>query len=892
MTKPYLSLAIICGDTGVGTLPKLLRSVLNRSTNTPMVDEIVICWNGKNEEAMTSALAQVQTRSLSIPLKVIPQTWPGRFDVARNESFKHCTGEWVIFLDSDDYVSDAGKPGPDDLPAIERCEQDYGIAPPPKDAPLPPSLKDWLRGLPWEVNCILAPYDYTIDANGYVVIRQKMKRIVRRSANFIWWSPEQSGVHEVLYPLGNVAEKAVETMGLLVRHYPEVSDVDRATRNREIVFEMSKIPTTSTLQTGRHQYDLANSYFTIGDHEKADTAIRAAISNAQSPLDTYVYRLARATLCTKRGNHEGALGEAFAAIGTLPELQDAYFVATESFYLLGKWDSVIQFYELGRSKKPTLLSKDQPLYHFVQPRVQAAMAWGNQGEPEKGLPWAQEALALYPLNALALEGVARLTEAIQRKKAVTAFLDLSEFAIEKGEVSLARTLLDVPVTSLRGVEGLPRYRALMERLTLFPATFREPKDVAGYVERASLTLVESAKLVEGKLEVVVKDPPHPKFDVGFYCPHALEFWWPRSLYDKGLGGSESSVAYLVRELFKLGVRVTTYTPHGEGPIREVRDGIIERDLGEFSPRLVAQHDVLVSCRAPWIARRADLPSSVPIWCWHQDNGYGNPWTWSPEVDTRLALNLHVSKWAMNKLLGECYGKTQQAADAFLRNHVVLGNGIVPECRDDWPDERPMHVVTASDPSRGLESLLDAWPHVRALQSNAELHVYCGFSVSMSLAQSTPGMPMFHKLRALEIRLRTLSANVATTGIIYHGWASQHAVLKGLKSARVYCYPGGPMPEGYGVALVQAQAAGCTVMAPHAGALREVLDQNGFTFWLTPPVHDDQPCTYEPEQLAGYIVERLKFWSPVRVENDRHLWSNVAKRFVQLLEEHCRRAPTP
>lgn len=793
------------------------------------------------------------------------------FDISTDAgTFVGGVGDFVLH-NTDDVVSDAGKSTPDDLPAVERCEADYGIAPPPKDAPLPPTLKQWLQGLPWDVNCVLAPYDYTIDENGYVVIRQKMKRIVRRSAGFIWWSPDQSGIHEVLYPLGNVAEKSAETMGVLIRHYPAESNVDRAKRNREIVFEMSKVPTESTVQTARHQYDLANSLLTIGEIEKADQAIRAAIANAQSPLDTYVYRLARASLCAMRGRHEEALGEAFAAVGTLPDMADAYFVATEAFYLLGKWDSCVAFYELGRSKKPSLLSKDQPLYHFVQPRVQAAMAWGNLQEPEQGLVLAREALALYPKNELAREGVSRLRAAQEKKKAVAAYLDLAEFFVDKGQSGLARELLSVVPVPLRGVEAMPRYRALKVRWGAMPWG-QDPIDVHGYVEESLGCVVETAEQVGTQVKAIRRPAT---YDVAFYCPHAVELWWPRNLDDKALGGSESSVAYLARELAKLDVRVTTYTPCAKSTVESVIQGVIERDLSTFDPS--NHHEVLVACRAPWMARRGDLSKDVRLWVWHQDNGYGNSWTWSPEVDARIALNLHVSHWAMAGLLRECYAEKDVHGA-----HVVLGNGVPESCAQDWPKERALKVIYASDPGRGLEALLDAWPAVRASLSTAELHVYVSFQVSFMLAQQQPGLPQLGKFRALEARLVRMVKD-ASSGLFFHGWAPQAEVIAAMKTSRIYCYPGGPMPEGYGVSLAQARASGCRVMCPYAGALPEVLRDDGYTSWLGPK--GVSPSPHSATQLASSIVNELTLWHLAKEPLDpSHFWSQVARRFYTELEK--------
>ena len=287
-----------------------------------------------------------------------------------------------------------------------------------------------------------------------------------------------------------------------------------------------------------------------------------------------------------------------------------------------------------------------------------------------------------------------------------------------------------------------------------------------------------------------------------------------------------------------------------------------------------------------MARRGDLKPPTQLWVWHQDNGYGNPWTWSPEVDERIALNLHVSQWARDGLITELsrHSNGRPPPPDLAQRHVVLGNGVPESCSLDWPADRGLKVIYASDPSRGLEALLNAWPMIRAASPTAELHVYASFQVSFALAQQQPGLPQFGKLRALEARL-AMMARDASLGLTHHGWATQAEVIAAMKTSRIYCYPGGPMAEGYGVSLAQAKACGCLVMCPDAGALPEVLRDDGYTFWMSPK--GVSPSPHSPEVLAKLVVEQLGLWHNMAkppVLHASHFWPAVAQRFYTLLRE--------
>ena len=386
------------------------------------------------------------------------------------------------------------------------------------------------------------------------------------------------------------------------------------------------------------------------------------------------------------------------------------------------------------------------------------------------------------------------------------------------------------------------------------------------------------KQVDPKLASVKFRPR--KLKVALYSPHAVDRWCPEGLLTRGLGGSESSVAYLARELAKRSVAVEVYTPHtdGEGKVTlwsgehdGQEFGVVQKDLVRMSEARKA--DVIIACRSPYLVREnAQVWNGRPVYCWHQDNGYGNPWLWSPELANAHAGHMHVSDWARKSLMGELM-TAQKASGGTVELdptlHHVLGNGVPIECLKDWDkiERLPHRVIYCSDPTRGLEELLDCWPRVREAVPDAQLVLNLGFGVMLALNAATPGSPVAHRISQIKDRC----AKMADLGVVYTGWAPQGEVLYAMKTSAVYAYPGGPMPEGFGVALAQAEACGCEVLCPKVGAPFEILNA---------PIEWSVQALVEALTTASRSAERR--WEVANQTVSKHGWPVVAERFLKLL----------
>jgi glycosyltransferase involved in cell wall biosynthesis len=77
------------------TLAQCLASV------SDLVDEIVVVDTGSSDRSKDIALRH-GARVFDLP-------WPDSFAAARNESIRHATGKWLLWLDADEYFDEANR---------------------------------------------------------------------------------------------------------------------------------------------------------------------------------------------------------------------------------------------------------------------------------------------------------------------------------------------------------------------------------------------------------------------------------------------------------------------------------------------------------------------------------------------------------------------------------------------------------------------------------------------------------------------------------------------------------------------------------------------------------------------------------------------------------------
>lgn len=180
-----LSLAMIVKDAE----PTLVRAL---ESAAQLCDELVVVDTGCRDRSAHIA-AQMGT-------KVHTFAWIDDFSAARNVSFQHCTGDWIMWLDADDLISKS---------SIEKL------------------LEVKRTVLNETIDAIYVPYQTSFNAIDKTVYRE---RILRRQAGLEWRHP----VHEDI-PVSQ--ERSIYLHDIFVEHRPsaESRETKKPDRNLRIL---------------------------------------------------------------------------------------------------------------------------------------------------------------------------------------------------------------------------------------------------------------------------------------------------------------------------------------------------------------------------------------------------------------------------------------------------------------------------------------------------------------------------------------------------------------------------------------------------------------------------------------------------------------------------------
>ena len=335
-----------------------------------------------------------------------------------------------------------------------------------------------------------------------------------------------------------------------------------------------------------------------------------------------------------------------------------------------------------------------------------------------------------------------------------------------------------------------------------------------------------------------------------------------SIYKKPLGGSESALLYISRELAAKGHKVTIINNCGE------EEGFY---AGVEYKKFTTLNEVIAYSRKNpidiFVAFR-DLPALLfPIkakkrlW-WGQDdfsNIWNNPFPAnlfgygllksSGFLANHLADKfIVVSRWMADicsKYLGIPYSKL-----------YITRNGVhVPyfeEPGPEGPGRNRFRLAYTSVPWRGLDILLKIFPKIKKSVPQAELNIYCGLDLGVVQERD--------RKRAEKILEKTSFPGINIMGTKKHSDLAQE-----LKKCALMAYPSkacrevGFWGETSGVSVLESLAAGTPVITSNRGALSEAISsgKNGIIVGGDPDSDEYQ------KKFIGETVSLLK--DPVRLQ---------------------------
>jgi len=266
----------------------------------------------------------------------------------------------------------------------------------------------------------------------------------------------------------------------------------------------------------------------------------------------------------------------------------------------------------------------------------------------------------------------------------------------------------------------------------------------------------------------------------------------KTLEERGLGGSESALIYIARALSEMGRHVHVFC-NCERP--GVYDGVRYDDLIDFHIyRKLYKLPVLISSRSmrPF---RVLLEAQARILWTHDDINVA----FMEDVDPScLPIDriFTISSWQRDEW-SRHYG-------ICLDKFFLTRNGVDISVFHSGTRRERFRLVYTNRPNRGLDVLLDLFPHIRRQVPDAELHIFTYY---------LPGDTMESVIRQ----------KIQQPGVYMRGSLPKVELAREIASARLMVYPS-TFRETSCIAAIEAQAVGTPVVASTLAALSEtVLD---------------------------------------------------------------------
>ena len=223
-----------------------------------LVDEMIIVDTGSSDN--TPQIAE------SLGAKVACFAWQDDFALARNYAFSLASGDYLLWLDADDFIS------PENAERFQKLRAD-------------------LVQLP---DIVMCPYE--IISDGRPALRYMRERILKRSAGFKW----QGRVHECIIPRGKILKS-----DFTVQHLG--SDKIRGSRNLDIYRKWAR----EEKLDGRNLFYYGRELYYNGFLEEAEKTLEQMLRGEGWYVNKIEACLVLADARTTQKNDAGALSALF-----------------------------------------------------------------------------------------------------------------------------------------------------------------------------------------------------------------------------------------------------------------------------------------------------------------------------------------------------------------------------------------------------------------------------------------------------------------------------------------------------------------------------------------------------------------------------------------------------
>jgi glycosyltransferase involved in cell wall biosynthesis len=335
-----------------------------------------------------------------------------------------------------------------------------------------------------------------------------------------------------------------------------------------------------------------------------------------------------------------------------------------------------------------------------------------------------------------------------------------------------------------------------------------------------------------------------------------------------LGGTESSIVYMARELTLLGHDVTVYANCAEqGMYRGVP---YVHCYHFFNDAQQAEWDAVISFRSfePFLIGRV-----APRMIYWTGDSYDQP-SLQHFSHSTLQQNIDVifcvSEWQRRVFI-----------DRFLlpaHKMVATRNGFPADLLPE-PTDHANRIWTSSayssTPFRGLDILLHLFSEMRLACPNLTLDVFSSMKVHGWTHEQD------------QLCFGPLYRAAEQSGVFWHGSVPQPTLLRHLSQTGLFLYPN-TFDETSCIAAIEAQAAGCVVVTSARAALNETVENGRTGICIKGDPHGAE---YQREFIMTAIrllenPERMHLFSEAACKRARltYSWRTIATEWTDILTQ--------
>lgn len=195
--------------------------------------------------------------------------------------------------------------------------------------------------------------------------------------------------------------------------------------------------------------------------------------------------------------------------------------------------------------------------------------------------------------------------------------------------------------------------------------------------------------------------------------------------------------------------------------------------------------------------------------------------------------VYVSHWQ--------YEKFRYVYSVPTEDVYIIKNAIEPIEFINRPKGEKIRLIYTSAPFRGLDVLLDAFELLN--RDDVELDVYSStivYGTDYDKEHSQAYEDLFNRARSMR-------------GVNYYGYANNKDIIKALQQSHIFAYPS-VFEETCCLAMIEAGAAGCSIVSHNLGAIYETASEWGTLL----PVRVDH--TLMATHFANALNEQINSYS--------------------------------